>query len=69
MDGVKELQPHQQRVVTENQELDDKLMKLEAFFRGTIYPTLSQGECDRLSRQAAAMQQYSDILGERIAAF
>lgn len=61
--------PHQQRVVDEKTELDEKLQRLRDFFGGAIYPNLSEEERDRLNRQAGVMQQYSDILGERIAAF
>jgi len=62
-------QPHQQRVVTEKQELDTKIEKLDAFRHGDIYHTLSVAERDRLTRQYAHMKDYSNVLGERIAAF
>lgn len=42
------LQPHQQRVVDEKNEVSDRLSKLYAFFRGPIFPTLSEAEQSRL---------------------
>lgn len=63
------MQPHQQRVVNEKKELDDKLSKLVMFTHGDIFRTLVPEERDRLEKQATAMTQYSQILGERIAAF
>ena len=63
------LYPHQERVVKEKEELDEKLEKLLRFFMGDVYKKLDEAEQDRLSNQATAMKRYSDILGERIAAF
>lgn len=61
--------PHQVRVFVEHWELQDKIEKLRAF-RGTgMFATLPGTEQGRLTRQQEAMQQYSDILAERIAAF
>lgn len=64
------MKPHQERVVTEKTELDDKRQKLTAFI-GTneTYRTLDKMEQSRLNRQLEAMTLYSNILGERIAAF
>lgn len=63
------LQPHQQRVVDEKNELSDKLSKLYAFFQGPIFPTLSEAEQSRLRNQARFMDGYAAVLEERIAAF
>jgi hypothetical protein len=63
------MQPHQQRVVTEKAELDEKLGKLTAFLGTPVYSGLDYGEQGRLSFQARYMRRYSEILGERIAAF
>lgn len=63
------MKPHQERVVTEKSELDDKRGKLTAFIGGDTYRTLDQVEQSRLNRQLEAMTLYSNILGERIAAF
>lgn len=65
-----ELQPHQQRVVDEKTELDDKRTKLKAFIEGNaIFAGLPEEEKERLVRQHSCMTEYSEILGERIAAF
>jgi len=61
--------PHQERVVAEKAELDEKLEKLNAFGKGEIFPTLPAEEQERLIRQSKIMDQYSVVLGERIAAF
>lgn len=67
--GYSTMQPHQQRVVNEKAELDDKLHKLEAFKGTEIYAGLTNGEQHRLHAQSLAMRVYSDVLAERIAAF
>jgi hypothetical protein len=64
------MQPHQQRVVDELSELSKKLVALVSFIsRGEIFATLAADEQSRLRRQRDAMQEYADILEERIAAF
>jgi len=64
------MQPHQQRVVDEKTELDDKREKLGAFIQtNPIFGKLDEAERERLVRQHSCMTEYSDILGERIAAF
>ena len=63
------MKPHQDRVVSEKVELNDRIRKLEAFMGDKIYPTLSEAEQKRMSRQLAHMKDYSNVLTERIAAF
>jgi len=64
------LQPHQQRVVTEKAELDQKANALSAFIgHSPIFDTLDLAEQERLKEQNDVMWQYSEILGARIAAF
>jgi hypothetical protein len=63
------LQPHQQRVVDERQELNLKIDKLTAFLAGPIFTSLPSDEQLRLTRQHAVMTEYSGILTERIAHF
>lgn len=58
--------PHQQRVVDEKTELDDKLTKLEAFFKTAIFAGIDSREQDRLMRQSTHMNSYSNVLQERI---
>lgn len=66
---MSELQPHQQRVVTEKNELDDKREKLGAFKNTDMFASLPWQEQERLNTQAHIMTMYSAVLGERIAAF
>lgn len=61
--------PHQERVVTEKTELDEKLTKLRAFFDTPIYKSLDTAEQGRLQAQSLIMGSYSAILADRIAAF
>jgi hypothetical protein len=64
------MQPHQQRVVDEKKELDEKLTKLNLFIaESPTFTGLPDDEKSRLIAQKAHMEGYSDILGERIAAF
>lgn len=61
------LELHQQRVVNERAELDEKINKLNSFIEeGTIFPTLSELEQGLLKDQLDAMQVYSDLLTKRI---
>lgn len=61
--------PHQQRVMAERHDLDDKLSKLAAFINTAQFSTLPGAEQARMRTQAVAMRTYSEILAERIAAF
>lgn len=63
------MQPHQQRVVDEKSELDKKLEALKKFFTSEIFLKLNPDEQERLERQASHMSAYSQVLGERVAAF
>jgi hypothetical protein len=62
--------PHQQRVVDEKAELDDKATKLSNFI-GTnpMFASLDPAEQERMKEQCEIMWQYSEILGKRIEAF
>lgn len=66
---MSELQPHQQRVVQEKQELDERLSKLHSFLGSQVFNSLDADEQSRLRRQADLMNQLSIVLGERIAKF
>lgn len=61
--------PHQERVVTERDELQEKLTKLVSFYNGKIFAGLDESEQSRLTRQRAFMEGYYNVLNERIAAF
>ena len=63
------MQPHQERVVAEQNELGEKLNKLKAFIVNPIFKTLPEAEQKLLNRQYDAMLEYYNILGERITAF
>lgn len=63
------MQPYQQRVVEEKSELDKKIKALNTFIMTTNFSTLDPKEQDRLLGQVSAMEIYTAILGERIAAF
>lgn len=65
----KQLEPHQQRVVEEKDELDERIKKLDVFLRSSIYLNLPTPERSRLSMQRYHMGAYSEILGQRIDAF
>jgi hypothetical protein len=67
--GYSTLAPHQQRVVNERAELNERLAKLVAFTQGLTCAGLDYAERNRLDQQVATMTMYSEILGERIAAF
>jgi uncharacterized protein len=63
------MQQHEERVLTEKSELDEKLKKLETFMCGEIYAALPREERDLLSTQFHHMSAYSTILTKRIAGF
>lgn len=63
------MRPHEQRVVDEKQELDNKTKSLDDFLLTELFHGLPSEEQDRMERQFEIMKKYSEILGERIAAF
>lgn len=63
------MQAYQERVVIEKEELQDKLVKLLAFFQTPTFSGLSETERSRLRNQARFMDGYAAVLEERIAAF
>ena len=63
------VEQYQQRVVEEKEQLDERSIKLSDFFITDLYINLSEVEQDRFVSQYKVMQEYSRILGERIAAF
>lgn len=70
MQDATQLQPHQQRVVDEQKELDAKIDKLKAFImESPIFQKLPDAERSRLNQQYDVMVVYSRILGARIEAF
>lgn len=65
----KYLQPHQQRVVAEKDQLAERLGKLLIFSQGQMFPTLPEAEQTRLSCQALFMDGYLKVLEQRVEAF
>ena len=65
------MKPHEERVVTEKRELDEKLEKLRAFcFDGSpIFKSLPSEDQNLLLGQYDAMVKYSSILAVRIERF
>jgi hypothetical protein len=63
------MEAYQERVITEKTELDQRIEKLQAFSGSDKYADVPSEERERLFRQLHVMEQYSGILGERIAAF
>jgi len=59
----------QERVITEKKELDEKLAKLDSFGRTEMFEALPADEQGRLNRQHSLMEEYSQVLGERIMNF
>jgi len=63
------MQPHQQRVIDEKKELDEKREKLIEFMHGDIYAALDAIDQGLLMVQLVAMNNYSEVLGRRIDLF
>tara|TARA_R110000782_G_C14819221_1_gene413875 strand:- start:25931 stop:26125 length:195 start_codon:yes stop_codon:yes gene_type:complete len=64
------MQPHQQRVVNEKRDLDEKARALSDFIGNSpTFEEIDPAEQERMKIQNDIMWQYSEILGDRIAAF
>lgn len=63
------MEQYQQRVVAERDELADRVKRLQAFIESPTFQTISYAEGFRLGKQYGYMQQYLDVLNERIAHF
>ena len=61
------LQPWQERVVEEKEQLAERLNKLNAFLGSEMALGLPFDERCLLVRQASVMKQYLDVLLDRIA--
>ena len=67
---VSSLPPHQQRVIDERDELNEKLLKLQDFISSSsVFENLADEEKSRLLSQCKAMVEYWSILDERISNF
>lgn len=66
---VDHLEPHQQRVVAESKQLEDRLNKLQIFLRTDLYAGLPEEDRELLKMQADAMALYLGIINTRVAKF
>lgn len=64
-----QLQPHEQRVVDERNELIEKITKLHAFFTTEVFAHLQDEDQNLLEEQVQLMMNYSDVLLKRINRF
>jgi hypothetical protein len=64
------MQPHQERVVAESNELRDRLLKLTSFIsKGEVFDTLPEEDKSLLREQRNLMDEYLDVLRRRIERF
>lgn len=64
------MKPYQQRVIDEKNALDEKAQKLSEFIGSNpLFGKLDPKEQERMKVQNDLMWQYSEVLGDRIAAF
>jgi hypothetical protein len=63
------MEPYQERVVQERNDLNDKFTKLGAFTTTPQFRHLPMDEQDRMFRQHSIMQEYLNILDARINAW
>ena len=61
--------PYQQRVITEQDDLDTKMSALSKFFDTKFFSDLPDVEQSLLRKQYGYMQKYSSVLSERISNF
>lgn len=68
--GEKVLLPHQQRVVDEKKELDEKIFKLDLFINAANFKIIVDVDSQILMKeQLDVMKDYSKILERRIELF
>lgn len=64
------LQPHQQRVIAEYDDLSQRLVSLRSFISDdTIFSTLPDEDKDLLIQQRCLMAELQSVLAKRIARF
>lgn len=68
-DMAKNLEPHQERMLQEEIDLDKKIIALNKFIAGPTFSTLDAAEQERIQRQLTHMGGYLKALHERIDAF
>jgi ubiquinone biosynthesis protein UbiJ len=63
------MQEYQERVVVEKKDLDTKIINLAKIIGNEVYASVPADERARLAEQIQHMRSYSEVLGQRIAAF
>lgn len=63
------LQPHQERVVAERDQLNTCIASLGNFINSDTFTQVDRAERNRLIRQEAIMKDLAQVLTERIEAF
>lgn len=63
------LQPFQQRVVEEREDLRERTEKLLAFIDSPAFAKVGRSEQHRMRLQASSMTEYGNVLADRIAHF
>lgn len=66
---TQQYQPHEQRVIDEKAELDQRIDKLSSFLATDTFDTLTDEERSLLRRQYAVMVELSVLLASRISLF
>lgn len=64
-----EIPPHEQRVIDEKKQLDERLTNLRKFFTTDTFKTLEVPDAQLLWEQDFHMSNLSDILAQRISRF
>ena len=63
------MKPHEQRVVAEKADLDERIAKLDAFIAAEMFKTIDAEDRGLLLAQRHYMSHYSQALALRIARF
>lgn len=67
--AISSLQPHQQRVVAEQEAIHAQATALQNFINGDVFPTVDAAEQARLLKQNQLQWELHAVLGERIEYF
>lgn len=69
MKHILDMEPYQDRVITESIDLQMKVISLENFMKGDEFPELSVDAKNRLEIQLVHMKKYFNVLQARIGNF
>lgn len=67
--NIDHLPPHEQRMVAEAAQLNDRIQKLEAFTHTPLFSSLAEDVQKLRTMQLDAMRLYGDILGKLLFTF